>query len=59
MTKTWTGLGIGTKNSDGEWLEMHFSEKNISSNDLDCSQGEPVLKTCLKGLRRDPRKPAT
>ena len=38
MTKTWTGLGIGTKNSDGEWLEMHFSEKNISSNDLDYSE---------------------
>lgn len=38
MNKTWTGLGIGTKNSDGEWLEMHFSEKNISSNDLDCSE---------------------
>ena len=38
MTKTWTGLGIGTKNSDGEWLEMHFSEKNISSDDLDCSE---------------------
>jgi len=38
MTKTWTGLGIGTKNSDGEWLEMHFSEKNISSDDLDSSE---------------------
>ena len=37
MSNTWTGLGIGTKSSDGEWLEMFFSEKNISSNDLDLS----------------------
>ena len=39
MSNTWTGLGIGTKSSDGEWLEMFFSEKNISSNDLDNSNG--------------------
>ena len=39
MSNTWTGLGIGTKSSDGEWLEMFFSEKNISSNDLDNSDG--------------------
>ena len=37
MSNTWTGLGIGTKSSDGEWLEMFFSEKNISSSDLDNS----------------------
>ena len=33
----WTGLGIGTKNSDGDWLEMHFAEENISTNDLETS----------------------
>ena len=31
MSKTWTGLGIGTKDSKGEWLEMFFSEENISA----------------------------
>jgi hypothetical protein len=30
----WTGLGIGTKNSDGDWIEMFFAEENISSEDL-------------------------
>jgi 2,3,4,5-tetrahydropyridine-2-carboxylate N-succinyltransferase len=33
----WTGLGIGTKNSDGDWIEMFFAEENISSEDLDTS----------------------
>ena len=33
----WTGLGIGTKNSDGDWIEMFFAEENISSEDLDSS----------------------
>lgn len=33
----WTGLGIGTKNSDGDWLEMHFAEENISTNNLETS----------------------
>ena len=33
----WTGLGIGTKNSDGDWIEMFFAEENISSEDLDAS----------------------
>ena len=31
----WTGLGIGTKNSDGDWIEMFFADENISSDDLD------------------------
>ena len=34
----WTGLGIGTKNSDGDWLEMHFAEENISTNDMETSE---------------------
>ena len=34
---SWTGLGIGTKNSDGDWIEMFFAEENISSEDLDAS----------------------
>ena len=33
----WTGLGLGTKNSDGNWIEMFFSEENISENNLDFS----------------------
>jgi len=33
----WTGLGIGTKNSGGDWIEMFFAEENISSEDLDSS----------------------
>ena len=33
----WTGLGIGTKNSDGDWIEMFFAEENISSDDLESS----------------------
>jgi len=33
----WTGLGIGTKNSDGDWIEMFFAEENISSEDLNAS----------------------
>jgi 2,3,4,5-tetrahydropyridine-2-carboxylate N-succinyltransferase len=33
----WTGLGIGTKNSGGDWIEMFFAEENISSEDLDAS----------------------
>ena len=33
----WTCLGIGTKNSDGDWIEMFFAEENISSGDLDAS----------------------
>ena len=33
----WTGLCIGTKNSDGNWIEMFFAEENISLNDLDSS----------------------
>ena len=31
----WTGLGIGTKNSEGDWIEMFFAEENISSDDLE------------------------
>ena len=34
----WTGLGIGTKNSDGDWLEMHFAEENISTKDLETAE---------------------
>ena len=33
----WTGLGIGTKNSDGDWIEMFFAEEKISSEDLESS----------------------
>jgi len=33
----WTGLGIGTKNSDGDWIEMFFAEENISSENLNAS----------------------
>ena len=33
----WTGLGLGKKNSDGNWIEMFFAEENISSDDLDSS----------------------
>jgi|TARA_B100001094_G_scaffold250936_1_gene248617 2,3,4,5-tetrahydropyridine-2-carboxylate N-succinyltransferase len=33
----WTGLGIGTKNSDGDWIEMFFAEENISLEDLNAS----------------------
>ncbi len=33
----WTGLGIGTKNSEGDWIEMFFAEENISSEDLNAS----------------------
>ncbi len=33
----WTGLGIGTKNSDGDWIEIFFAEENISAEDLDSS----------------------
>ena len=33
----WTGLGIGTKNSDGDLIEMFFAEENISSEDLNAS----------------------
>ena len=33
----WTGLGIGTKNSDGDWIEMFFAEENISAEDLNVS----------------------
>ena len=33
----WTGLGIGTKNSDGDWIEMFFAEENISSENLESS----------------------
>ena len=33
----WTGLGIGTKNSDGDWIEMFFAEENIFSEDLESS----------------------
>ncbi len=33
----WIGLGIGTKNSDGDWIEMFFAEENISAEDLDSS----------------------
>ncbi len=33
----WTGLGIGTKNSDGDWIEMFFAEENISAENLDSS----------------------
>ena len=33
----WTGLGIGTKNSDGDWIEMFFAEENISAEDLESS----------------------
>ena len=34
----WTGLGIGTKNSDGDWLEMYFAEENISTKDLETAE---------------------
>ena len=37
MSNTWTGLGIGTKDSKGEWLEMFFSEEKISSSDINSS----------------------
>jgi 2,3,4,5-tetrahydropyridine-2-carboxylate N-succinyltransferase len=33
----WTGLGIGTKNSEGDWIEMFFAEENISAEDLESS----------------------
>ena len=33
----WTGLGIGTKNSHGDWIEMFFAEENISAEDLESS----------------------
>ena len=33
----WTGLGIGTKNSEGDWIEMFFAEENISSDELELS----------------------
>ena len=33
----WTGLGLGTKNSDGNWIEMFFPEENISEGNLDSS----------------------
>ena len=33
----WTGLGIGTKNSEGDWIEMFFAEENISSDELESS----------------------
>jgi 2,3,4,5-tetrahydropyridine-2-carboxylate N-succinyltransferase len=33
----WTGLGLGKKNSDGNWIEMFFAEENISSKDLNAS----------------------
>ncbi len=33
----WTGLGIGTKNSDGDWIEMFFAEENISAESMDSS----------------------
>ena len=37
MSNTWTGLGIGTKDSKGEWREMFFSEEKISSSDINSS----------------------
>ena len=37
MSNTWTGLGIGTKDSKGDWLEMFFPEENISSSDINSS----------------------
>ena len=37
MSNTRTGLGIGTKDSKGEWLEMFFSEEKISSSDINSS----------------------
>ena len=33
----WTGLGIGTKNSDGDLIEMFFAEENISAEELESS----------------------
>jgi 2,3,4,5-tetrahydropyridine-2-carboxylate N-succinyltransferase len=33
----WTGLGIGTKNGDGDWIEMFFAEENISAESMDSS----------------------
>ena len=33
----WTGLGIGTKNSDGDLIEMFFAEENISTEELESS----------------------
>ena len=31
----WTGLGIGTKNSNGDLIEMFFAEENISAEELE------------------------
>ena len=33
----WTGLGIGTKNSNGDLIEMFFAEENISAEELESS----------------------
>ena len=33
----WTGLGIGTNNGDGDWIEMFFAEENISAESMDSS----------------------
>ena len=52
MSKTWTGLGIGTKDSKGEWLEMFFSEENISSSDINSSD-----KTYEKVIVNDSEAP--
>ena len=42
----WTGLGIGTKNSDGDWIEMFFAEENISPDDLESSDAA-FEKVCV------------
>ena len=52
MSNTWTGLGIGTKDSKGEWLEMFFSEENISSSDINSSD-----KTYEKVIVNDSEAP--
>ena len=53
----WTGLGIGTKNSDGDWIEMFFAEENISSEDLDASDAafEKSLSVMIKLLLLYPK----
>ena len=33
----WKAIGVGTEDSKGEWLEMFFSDENISSSDINSS----------------------
>ena len=46
MSNTWTGLGIGTKDSKGDWLEMFFPKENISSSDI-CSSDKTYEKVIV------------